>query len=281
MTSTRQYEESTIAGLAVSQWHGSGPTVLALAGLTSSGRAFGHLATRLSDLHIVGPHLSGRGGSRARTAQPGLRGHAQDVARVVDQLDLQDIVVVGHSMGAYLAPLVAQEAAGRVARLVLIDGGIPPELPFYMSPRMTRLAFGSDMRKLIREWPSVEHLAAKKLGPLVRDRPDLRPLILDALAQDFDGEPGPVRPQLDGARCVDDAVDTFFGPDTTSALEALAVPAHLITTTAGKKDGAKPFLAQSAVDTWTARLPQLTSERVTANHVTVLFSERVLEAVRG
>ncbi len=200
---------------------------------------------------------------------------------MLSELDLTDVVVVGHSMGAYLAPLVAREAAGRVARLVLVDGGVPPKLPFFMGPRMTRFAFGQQMRKLDRDWESVEVLADKKLGPLLVRRPELRDRLVHLLAEDFAGEPGRMRPLVDPARCVDDAVDTFFGPGTTAALEALAVPAHLVAATDGTKDGAKPFLADAVVEAWTSRLPLLTAERVQANHATVLFSDEVLAAVRG
>lgn len=281
MTTTRVREDRQVAGLTVAVWEGDGPAVLALPGLTSSGYTFSHLAGRLAGRHVVSPHLRGRGPSKDLAGPTGLRAHARDVARVLEELDLTDVVVVGHSMGAFLAPLVAQEAPGRVARLVLVDGGVPPQLPWFMGPRLTRLAFGADLRKGDRDWPSVEAVVAKKGEPLLRDRPDLRPVLVELLSEDIVGEPGRLRPQLARERCVADAVDTFFGPDTTPALEALAVPAHLVAAVHGKKDGAKAFLSDRVLTTWTARVPLLTAERVAGNHVTVLFSDEVLEAVRG
>ncbi len=274
-------KEQQVAGLTVAQWPGTGPTVVGLAGLGSSGRAWAPLARGLGDRHVVAPHLRGRGGSRAAGGPTGLRAHARDVARVMAELDLHDVVLVGHSMGAYLAPLVVQEAPDRVARLVLVDGGVPPKLPFFMGPRLTRFAFTRQLASLDRDWPSIEALAATKLSPLVRDRPDLRPLLLELMQEDFEGEPGRVRPLLDVAFAVADAVDTFFGPDTTPALQALSVPAHLVAATDGTKDGAKPFLAQEVVAAWTSRLALLTAERVVANHATVVFSDEVVAAVRG
>ncbi len=279
MSPTRQDDQCTVGDLAVSRWHGEGPTVLALAGLTSSGRVFGHLARRLGDRDVVAPHLRGRGGSLHVSGRPGLRGHARDVARVLEELDLHDVVVVGHSMGAYLAPVVAQEAAGRVARLVLVDGGVPPKLPFWAGPRATRFGFRADLRRLVRDWPSVEALATSRSARSARP-PRPAPPARRRRGAGLRRRARPGAPAAGPRTCVDDAVDTFYGPDA-AALATLAVPAHLLTTTSGKKDGAKPFLAPAVVDAWTARQPLLTTERVVANHVTVLFSDEVLAAVRG
>lgn len=282
---TRTRDDQQVAGLTVSTWQGqgqgSGQVVVGLAGLGSSGRAFGALAQSLPDAHVVGPHLRGRGGSKDAGGPTGLRAHATDVARVLDALDLRDVVVVGHSMGAYLAPLVAQEAPERVARLVLVDGGVPPALPFFLGPRAVRLAFRRELRALDRDWADVEAMAGKRLAPMVEARPDLRPQLLELMAADTAGGPGRVRPLLAVEHAVADAVDAFFGPDTTRALEQLSVPAHLVAATSGKGDRAKPFLAQRVVDAWTARLPLLTAERVEANHATVLLSDEVVAAVRG
>lgn len=185
MTPLRSRQEPSVGDLVVSEWSGSGPTVVGLAGLGSSGRTWGPLADALGDRHVVAPHLRGRGGSAHLTGPAGLRGHARDVAAVLTELDLQDVVVVGHSMGAYLAPLVAQEAAGRVTRLVLVDGGVPPRLPFFMGPRMTRIAFGAKLKKLDKDWASIDALADKHLGPMLKARPDLRGQLVHLLAQDF------------------------------------------------------------------------------------------------
>ncbi len=50
-----------------------------------------------------------------------------DVLGVLDALDLQDLVLVGHSMGGTVAYLVAQAQPGRIARLVVEDA--PPPFP--------------------------------------------------------------------------------------------------------------------------------------------------------
>lgn len=271
----------SLAGLKVREWTGTGPALLGLPGLGSSGVVWTPLARALPNARVVAPDLRGRGASVGMTGPSGLRAHARDVAAVAEELDLHDVVVVGHSMGAFLAPVVAQEIGDRVSRLVLVDGGIPPALPFFMGPRMTRWTFGRDLGKADRDWPDVDTFVQTIAGRALRSRPDLLPEVTSLLAEDMSGPAGALRPLLDRPRAIADAVDTFFGTDVVPALEALRIPAHLIAATRGKHDDAKAFLSERVVQQWASRLPGLTVERVEANHLTVLFSPEVARAVLG
>lgn len=268
-----------VAGLSVIDWPGDGPVVFGLPGLGSSGTAWGPLAERLPDARVLSVDLRGRGAGRSLLGPTGLRAHAEDVARILTELDLSDVVVIGHSMGAYLAPLVAQEAPDRVRRLVLVDGGIRPSFPFFMSPAVTRMMFRRQLRSLDRDWPSVEALAAKaKIDKMVASRPELRPVVLEVLADELGGTPGALRPRADVDRCAEDAVDTFWGDDVVPALESLKVPAELFLAENMRWDGQKPFIADKVVTPWKERLPHLTVHRLPGNHVTVVFSPEVAAA---
>lgn len=277
----RTLSETRAAGLHVTEWTGSGPTVLGLPGLTSSGRVWTPLATALPDVRLLTPDLRGRGGSTGMTGPAGLRAHAQDVAALVEQLDLRDVVLVGHSMGAFLAPVVAQAVPGRIARLVLADGGVPPRLPFFMGRGLTRTVFRRELRKLEGPWADAWTFTTTVAGKALRSRPDVVDDVASWCAHDLTGQPGALRPRLDPARLVDDAVDTFFGDAVVPALEALSVPAHLLAATRGKHDRAKAFLSEPVVQEWTSRLPLLTAERVEANHLTLLFTPQLARAVAG
>lgn len=280
--STRTLAHRTVAGLAVNEWPGTGQAVVALAGLGSSGRTWAPIAQALTEARLVAPDLRGRGASQHLAGPTGLRAHARDVAAVIAELDLRDVVVIGHSMGAFLAPLVAQEAGDRVARLVLVDGGIRPALPFFMGPALTRLAFRKQLKATTREYADVQAFARKgRVGRMIASRPDLEPLVLEMLASELTGEPGRLRPQLDVDRAVADAVDCFHGSDVTPALAALTVPTHVLLASNKLKDGERPFVSDAAVGDWPARVPALQVRRLPGNHVTVLFAPEVLEAVRG
>lgn len=266
----------------MNEWPGRGPVVLGLPGLGSSGRAWSHLAGALPDAHVVAPDLRGRGRSAAVTGPTGLRAHARDMARVADELDLRDIVVVGHSMGAFLAPIAAQELGARVARLVLVDGGIPPKLPLpFRSAAVVRLLFRMQVRKADRTYPDVETFVRKAAGHSLDNRPDLLPAVIAMMSDELDGPAGALRPRLNAAHAIADAVDSFHGPDVVAALDALQVPAHLLAATGQKKDGGAPFISDDVIAEWTRRQPLLTAERVAANHITIMFMPEVAKAVAG
>ena len=276
----RTPERRTVAGLHTTIWPGTGANVLALSGLGSSGCSWGPLAGRLGDGHVVAPDLRGRGGSVGLTGPTGLRAHARDVAAVLDELDLTDVVVVGHSMGAYLAPLVAQEAGARIARLVLVDGGIRPSLPFFMRPAVVRAMFRKELRGNDREWPDVESFARRvKFDKMIAARPDLREPVLGILREELGGGAGPFRPRVNVDHAVDDAVDSFFGPDVEPALDALRVPTYVLLAENMKWAGQRPFISAKAVAPWLQRQPMLSVRRLQGNHLTILFAPEVATAI--
>jgi len=280
--SARTADEREIAGLHVRDWPGTTPVVLGIPGLGSSGSSWSALAAVLPSARIVAPALRGRGRSAAVTGPTGLRAHARDLARVADELGLRDIVVVGHSMGAYLAPIAAQELGDHVARLVLVDGGVPPQLPIVLrNASIVRLVFRAQVRKAMRTYPDVETFVRSSAGHALDNRPDLLPDLIDMMRDELDGPPGALRPRLDAAHAIADAVDSFCGRDVEPALEALRVPAHLLAATGQKRDGGKPFLSDAAIVRWTSRVSLLTAERVDANHLTIMFSPEVAAAVAG
>lgn len=277
----RDVQRRTVAGLHTTVWLGTGSrTVVALPGLSSTGAVWGPLAESIPEVDVVAPDLRGRGGSLNVGGETGLRAHACDVAALIAELDLRDVVLVGHSMGAYLAPVVAQEAGQRVTQLVLVDGGIPPRLPFFMGPRLVAMTFRRELRGLNRDWPTVEAFAHKaKFELMTQSRPDLRPAVLAIVEADLGGAAGAWHPRLDVDRLVADAVDVFCGLDVEHALNALSVPTAVLLAENKRKDGQRPFIGDRAVAPWLRRQPLLSVRRLPGNHVTVLFAPELREAV--
>jgi len=93
-------------GTRLSTWSaGTGPTVVLAHGLLLDGTSWSTLAHRLVDLgfRVVTFDQRGHGRSRAGTAGVGAEQMAEDYRAVIDHHEVTDGVLVGHSMGTFLA----------------------------------------------------------------------------------------------------------------------------------------------------------------------------------
>jgi lipase len=266
-----------IAGLTCAQWSpDAGRTVLALHGLTSTSEVWRAFAEALPGTRIVAPDLPGRAGSVDVRVAAGLAGHAGAVVRLVDELKLDNLVVVGHSMGAFLGPLVAVGLGARVRKVVLLDGGVAPEPTIMVRRPVVRAAFGLQVRRLARRWRDVDTFVTSIWGKAIVNRPELRPRMTEWATYLLAGHP---RPRIDAARLIADAVDTLAGDATLPALAAIAAPVHVMVARNGKDDNAGPFISDRAMATGKSQLPRMTSARLSANHLTMLFDPAVAAAV--
>jgi pimeloyl-ACP methyl ester carboxylesterase len=277
----RETVQHLVNGFTVTEWPGSGPVVFCLSGLGSHAPTWAPFAATIPGARVFGIDLRGRGAGQGMTGPTGMKQHARDVAGVLEALDLTDVVVIGHSMGAFLAPQVAQAAPGRIRKLVLVDGGIRPDFPFFMKPALTRMMFRKQLKAADKVWPSVEAMAQKaRMGKMLAGRPDLEPLLLGILDAESRRDSG-FQPKLDVDRAVEDAVDCFFGPDHDPALAALSVPAEVFLATHKEGTGGGPFISDKAVAAAVAKQPLLHVTRLEGNHVTVLFASEVAAAVQA
>jgi lipase len=270
-----------IAGLTCAEWNPEGSlTVLALHGLTNTSEVWRAFAEAAPEVRVIAPDLPGRGGSLRVNAGPGLAGHATAVVALADELGLEDVVLLGHSMGGYLAPLVAAKLADRVGKLVLLDGGVPPESTWRSRRPVIRALWTLYTRPLRRSYPDVASFVDAVEARAIVNRPDLRHR-LDQWAGYLlsTGEGGKAR--LDMPRLIDDAVDTLGGEPTLPLLDGLDAPVHVILAAHDGDDEAAPFISDLGLTLGKERIPRLTAERIDANHVTMLFHPAVTAAVRA
>ncbi|MBO0702612.1 MAG: alpha/beta fold hydrolase [Candidatus Dormibacteraeota bacterium] len=104
--------------VAVHEW-GSGPPVLVLHGLGDDHRALRRLVPELSLRHrVIAPDLRGHGGTSLGHPEGTLAQLATDVVTLLDTLGLDQVDLVGFSLGGTIALQVALQAPERVGRLV-------------------------------------------------------------------------------------------------------------------------------------------------------------------
>jgi len=109
------------------EWEGEGSAVLCVHGLTANCREWDRLAEGLSPRYrVLAIDLRGRGDSDKPATGYGLAGHAADLESFLNALNLEQVVFVGHSMGAGIGVYFAANFQSRVSKLILVDGGNDP-----------------------------------------------------------------------------------------------------------------------------------------------------------
>lgn len=104
---------------------GSGPSVLLLHGWPEFWATWLPLINRLHpDFHLIAPDLRGFGDSGKADgprSDAGANTHADDMAALIEALDLGPVGVVGHDVGAYVAQSLARRHPQRVAKLLFFN----------------------------------------------------------------------------------------------------------------------------------------------------------------
>ncbi|MBI2284220.1 MAG: alpha/beta fold hydrolase [Bacteroidetes bacterium] len=122
---------------------GSGSLLLLLHGLTANAHAFdGLLAAGLGNhFHILSVDLRGRGLSDQPATGYTMKEHAADIIALLDHRQATQVVICGHSFGAFLALYLAAYFPERVEKLILMDAAVKmhPKTKEMLGPAMARL----------------------------------------------------------------------------------------------------------------------------------------------
>jgi pimeloyl-ACP methyl ester carboxylesterase len=124
----QRYEDAftTINGLRLHYltFSGNGPVLLLLHGLSANAHAFdGLIAAGLDKIAtIITVDLRGRGQSDKPDTGYSMAEQAQDIVAILDQLQIPEVVLGGHSYGAFLTFYIAANYPDRVSRMILMDG---------------------------------------------------------------------------------------------------------------------------------------------------------------
>ncbi|NUS43939.1 MAG: alpha/beta fold hydrolase [Mycobacteriaceae bacterium] len=110
---------------------GDGPPLLLVHGWGADSHQWSWHIDALAAAHrVIAVDLRGHGYSAAPARGNTPRAMAADLARLLDVLGIDQVVPVGHSMGAQVVSILAVEHPRRVARMVVVDPGygLTPEI---------------------------------------------------------------------------------------------------------------------------------------------------------
>jgi pimeloyl-ACP methyl ester carboxylesterase len=117
------------AGLFIREWGGGRPVVFVHGWAVNCDIWQYQMMALAPHAHCVAYDKRGHGRSGERASGYDYDTLADDLAEVMERLDLKDVVLVGHSMGpAEIVRYLSRHGSARVSRLVLIS----PALPFML-----------------------------------------------------------------------------------------------------------------------------------------------------
>lgn len=196
-------------GVAIAyEIHGQGSPALILVHGWSCDRSYWkeQIDELSPQFQLVMVDLAGHGGSGAGRKNYTIESFGDDVAAVVEQLDLKGVVLVGHSMGGDVVVAAAQRLKGRVAGLVWVDDYKSLELP---STDAQVQAFVGKFRKDFRR--TTDGFVRGMFGP------QADPKLVDRVAKDMASAPPAVAlSALEGS--------FSYARDVPAALAALQLP---------------------------------------------------------
>ncbi len=261
--------------LAFGYWPGRGAPVVALHGLTASHMNFSGIAERLAGrCALLALDLRGRGDSDKPDGPYGLAQHARDVAAAMRAMELGPSIVVGHSMGAFVAAALAAQESGLVSGLVLIDGGHVPDAPSAgpsgqninaaLTLRITQLRQTYPSRQAYREfWRTQPHFPAEEWNPWV-----------EAFLDYEVGGDSPVQPKASEAGVRADLAEVFQRDAIIERLKSVRVPTLLLRAENGFTPSQPPLLPDKLAAEFRTYLPHNEDHKLAGTtHYTIALGE--------
>ena len=262
--------------LAFGFWPGRGAPVVAIHGLTASFVSYVGVAERLRGRRpLLGFDLRGRGDSNKPQGPYGMVQHARDVAAAMQRFGLRSSVIVGHSMGAFVATALAVQNPELVSGIIMIDGGYVPELPVgvdatqmldaTLALRIAQLSKSYESKKAYVEfWRSQPNFPAD----------DWNVWTEAFLDYEVSGEKT-VQPKASANGVRVDIAEAFKGDEITDRLKSLKVPVLLLRAEKGLEPAQPPIYPEAMMDRFRECIPQMKDEVISGTtHFTITLGER-------
>jgi lipase len=243
--------------LAYGYWPGPGAAIVALHGLTASFVNFVGVAEKIAGRRpVFGVDLRGRGDSDKPEGPYGFAQHGRDVAAAMRGMGLGPSVVVGHSMGAFVAVALAAQNPELVSGLVLIDGGYMPAIATGATPQQGLDAMlALRIMQLRQTYPSREAYREFWKGQPHFPREDWGPWVEAFLDYELGGEEPLLQPKASEAAVRADLGEGFKRDEIVARLQSIRVPVLMIRADNGFAPGLPPLYPEAMMEEFRRCVP--------------------------
>jgi lipase len=257
-------------------WPGRGRPVIAIHGLTASYISYIGVAERLAGRRpLFALDLRGRGDSDKPEGPYGMVQHASDVAAAMKAMGFGPSVIVGHSMGAFVATALAVQNPELVSGIIMIDGGYVPDLPVGVdASQMLDATLAMRIAQLTRTYDS-----RKAFIEFWRGQPNFPPHEWNSWTEAFlDYEvvgDTTVRPKASAAGVRMDVAEAFKKDEIIARLRSLRVPVLLLRAETGLEPKQPPIYPDSLMSSFRECLPEMKDQVIPGTtHFTITLGDR-------
>ena len=260
--------------LRVGEWSPAdpaAPTVIAVHGITASHMSWAMVAQALPEVRLIAPDLRGRGRSAELPGPFGMARHAADLEAVINALDVPRALLVGHSMGGFVAVVTAHLHPDRFSQVLLVDGGLPLAIPTGISESDLLATLGPAAQRLSMTFADRQaYLEFWKKHPAFAGC--WSQAVIDYANYDLTGAEPLLHSSCSIEAMTEDSKELYAGEVAPVALAELRQPITLLTAPRGLLNQTPGLYAASEIARWRAELPALTIREVPdVNHYTIVM----------
>ena len=236
--------------LALAVWGGKGKTVFCVHGISGSCRCWDNVAEALSPQHqVLAMDLRGRGLSEKPASGYSISHHCRDIQALLKHENIDQVVMLGHSLGALIGLEFAAKFPEAVERLILVDGG------GQLSGEQRKKVFAGiqpTLDRLGKIFPSNEaYLNLLKRNPLLQP---WTPMLEAYYLYELEDAGGGVRSRVKAEHIKEEA-ENLTGYDVTEFYSRIKCPVLILRAPEGMTTPDNILLPEQALDKMLQEIP--------------------------
>ena len=248
-------------------WEGKEARVLCVHGLTANCRCWDVIASSLApDNTILALDLRGRGLSDKPSTGYSMRHHIQDIFYVLDDLKQEKMILMGHSLGAFISLAFAAHYPERTQKIILMDGG--GQLTQDQWDKVT-VAIKPSLDRLGQVFPSFDAYVA-----LMKQAPFLQPwsqATESYFQYESEAVEGGVRSRINPVN-IQEEIKNIQQEVPSEYYPKVTCPVLILRATNGILSSDDLVLPESAVEKMVSEIPTSRSVNIEGtNHFSILF----------